>query len=46
MEIEKMARENFNIGVFYNISKNQDNPIKTVGRDSFLSPKTANNTSV
>jgi len=22
------------------ISKNQDNPIKTVGRDSFLSPKT------
>ena len=23
----------------YNITKNQDNPIKTVGRDSFLSPK-------
>jgi len=26
--------------VFYNVTKNQDNPIKTVGRDSFLSPKT------
>ena len=24
--------------------KNQDNPIKTVGRDSFLSPKTPKNT--
>jgi len=24
----------------YNITKNQHNPIKTVGRDSFLSPKT------
>jgi len=23
----------------YNITKNQDNPIKTVGRDSFLIPK-------
>jgi len=32
--------ENFSIGAFYNISKNQDNQIKTVGRDSFLSPKT------
>ena len=40
MEIEKMARDNFSIGAFYNITKNQDNPIKTVGRDSFLSPKT------
>jgi len=40
MEIaKKMAQENFSIGVFYNITKNQDNPIKTVGRDSFLSPK-------
>jgi len=28
-----MARENFSIGAFYNISKNQDNAIKTVGRD-------------
>ena len=37
---KKMARENFSIGAFYNITKNQDNPIKTVGRDSFLSPKT------
>jgi len=35
-----MARENFNIGAFYNITKNQDNPIKTVGGDSFLSTKT------
>jgi len=34
-----MDRENFSIGAFYNINKNQDNPIKTVGRDSFLSPK-------
>jgi len=45
MEIEKMARENFIIGAFYNITKNQDNPIKTVGRDSFLSPKTPKNAS-
>ena len=40
-----MAPENFNIGAFYNITKNQDNPIKTVGRDSFLSPTTPKNTS-
>jgi len=40
-----MARENFSIGAFYNITKNQDNLIKTVGRDSFLSPKTPKNTS-
>jgi len=40
MEIaKKMARENFSIDVLYNITKNQDNPIKTVGWDSFLSPK-------
>jgi len=40
MEIAKqMARENFSIGAFYNITQNQDNPIKTVGRDSFLSRK-------
>jgi len=45
MEIAKMVRENFSIGVFYNRTKNQDNPIKTVGRDSFLSPKTPKNTS-
>ena len=31
-----MARENFSIGAFYNITKNQDNPITTVGR----APKT------
>jgi len=43
--LKKMAQENFSIGAFYNISKNQDNAIKTVGRDSFLSPKTPKNTS-
>jgi len=43
--LQKMARENFSIGAFYNITKNQDNPIKTVGRDSFLSHKTPKNTS-
>jgi len=42
---KKMAQENFSIGAFYNISKNQDNAIKNVGRDSFLSPKTPKNTS-
>jgi len=42
---KKMARVNFSIGAFYNVSKNQDNPIKTVGRDSFLIPKTPKNTS-
>ena len=44
-KLQKMARENFSIGALYNITKNQDNPIKTVGRDSFLSPKTPKNTS-
>ena len=44
-KLQKMARESFGIGAFYNITKNQDNPIKTVGRDSFLSPKTPKNTS-
>jgi len=42
---KKMARENFSIGAFYNITKNQDNSVKTVGRDSFLSPQTPKNTS-
>jgi len=28
MEIAKMARDNFSINAFYNITKNQDNPIK------------------
>ena len=42
---KKMARENFSIDAFYNIIKNQDNPFKTVGRDSFLSPQTPKNTS-
>jgi len=37
---KKIAPENFSIGAFYNITKSQDSPIKTVGRDSFLSPKT------
>ena len=31
--------ENSSISAFYNITKIQDNLIKTVGRDSFLSPK-------
>jgi len=35
MDIAKKARENFSIGAFYNITKNQHNPIKTVRRDSF-----------
>jgi len=40
MEIaKKMARENFSIGAFYNITKNQHNPIKTVERDSFFDPQ-------
>jgi len=43
-KLQKMARENFSIGTFYNITKNQDNLIKTVGRDSLLSPKTPKNT--
>jgi len=38
-KLQKMARENFSIGAFYNITKNQDNPIKTVGGDSFFEPK-------
>ena len=42
---KKMARENFSIRALYNITKNQHNPIKTVGRDSFLSPKTPKNRS-
>jgi len=40
---KKMARENFSIGALYNITKNQHNPIKTVGRDK--NPKTPKNTS-
>jgi len=39
MEIAKNGSREFSIGAFYNITKNQDNPIKTVGKDSFLSPK-------
>ena len=42
---KKMAQENFSIGAFYNITKNQDNLIKTVGRVSFLSPQTTKNPS-
>ena len=39
-KLQKMAREeNFSIGAFYNITKNQDNPIKTVGRYSFFEPQ-------
>ena len=36
---KKMAPENFSIGSLYNITKNQDNPIKTVGRDSVFEPQ-------
>ena len=40
MEIaKKLTGGNFSIGAFYNITKNQDNPIKSVGRYSFLSSK-------
>ena len=38
-KLQKMAWENFSIGAFYNITENQHSPIKTVGWDSFLSPK-------
>jgi len=41
---KKMARESFSIGALYNITKNQHNPIKTVGRDSFFEPKTPKKT--
>jgi len=44
-KLQKMAPQNFSIGAFYNITKNQDNSIKTAERDSFLSPKTPKNTS-
>jgi len=37
-KLQKMARENFSIGAFYNITKIQDNPIKTVRRE-FLEPQ-------
>ena len=38
-KLQKMAGENVSIGAFYNITKNQNNPIKTVGRDSFFEPQ-------
>jgi len=28
--LQKLARDNFSIGAFYNITKSQDKPIKTV----------------
>jgi len=31
--------ENFSIGALYNVTKNQHNPIKTVGQDSFFEPQ-------
>jgi len=34
---KKYSRGNFSIGAFYNITKNQDNPIKTVRQD--IAPK-------
>ena len=39
MEIAKNGSREFSIRALYNITKNQDNPIKTVGRDSFCAPK-------
>jgi len=39
-KLQKMARQNFSMGAFYNITKNQHNPIKTVGQDSFFEPQT------
>ena len=45
VQIAKNDSRDFSIGAFYNITKNQDNLIKTVGRDSFLSPKTPKNIS-
>jgi len=39
MEIAKNGSREFYIGALYNIAKNQHNPIKTVGRDSFWAPK-------
>ena len=39
LKLQKMTRENFSIGAFCNITKNQDNPIKTVGWDSFFDPQ-------
>ena len=45
-KLQKVTRENFSIGALYNITKNQHNPIKTVGRESFLSPKTPKNASL
>ena len=41
---KKRLEKIFSIGAFYNITKTQCNPIKTVGRDSFLSHKTPKNT--
>jgi len=38
-KLQKMARRNFSIGALYNITKNQDNPVKTVGRDKFFEPQ-------
>jgi len=46
MEIAKNGSRESYIGAFYNITKYQDNPIKTVGRDRFLSSKTPKNTSL
>ena len=37
-KLQKMTPENFSIGALYNITKNEDNTIKTVGRDKFFEP--------
>jgi len=38
-KLQIVARESVIIGALYNITKIQDNPIKTVGRDSFFEPQ-------
>ena len=43
---KKWLERIFSIAAFYNITKNQDNPMKTVGQDSFLSSKPPKNTSL
>ena len=45
MEIAKNGSREFEYWCVLQYNQNQDNPIKTVGRDSFLSPKSPKNTS-
>ena len=45
MEMAKNGSREFSYWRVLQYKQNQDNPIKTVGRDNFLSPKTPKNTS-